>query len=104
MEPVMGEGNPGVGVEREFYDATRALCDKYRSLLLVDSIQAGFRTNGVMSMMDYPDYQDAAAPDFETFSKAINGGQYPLSLLMMGPRVPEIYVKGLYGNTMTSNP
>jgi 4-aminobutyrate aminotransferase-like enzyme len=27
-----------------------------------------------------------------------------MSVLMMGPRVPEIYVQGLYGNTMTNNP
>jgi len=104
MEPVMGEGNPGVMVNREFYDEARALANKHRSLLLVDSIQAGLRCHGVLSIMDYPDFQTAEPPDFETFSKAINAGQYPLSILMMGPRVPEIYVQGLYGNTMTSNP
>eukprot|EP00808_Paulinella_micropora_P027019 g207.t1 len=54
--------------------------------------------------MDAPGFQDAAPPDFETFSKAINAGQYPLSVLALGPRVPEIYVQGLYGNTMTTNP
>lgn len=75
MEPVMGEGNPGVGVTRDFYDAARALADKHRSLLLVDSIQAGLRCHGVLSLMDYPDFQDVTAPpDFESFSKAINGG------------------------------
>lgn len=104
MEPVMGEGNPGVGITREFYDAALALTEKYRSLLLVDSIQAGLRTNGVLSIMDYPDFSDARPPDFEVFSKAISSGQYPISILMLGPRVPEIYVRGLYGNTMTSNP
>jgi 4-aminobutyrate aminotransferase-like enzyme len=104
MEPVMGEGNPGVSVNREFYDEARALANKNRSLLLVDSIQAGLRCHGVLSIMDYPDFQGVEPPDFETFSKAINAGQYPLSVLMMGPRVPEIYVQGLYGNTMTNNP
>lgn len=104
MEPVMGEGNPGVSCTREFYDEARKLTDDYRSLLLVDSIQAGLRTNGVLSIMDYPDFQDAAPPDFESYSKAINAGQFPLSILALGPRVPEIYVKGLYGNTMTTNP
>lgn len=104
IEPVMGEGNPGVMITREFYDEARALANKHRSLLLVDSIQAGLRCHGVLSVMDYPDFQTAEPPDFESFSKAINAGQYPLSVLMMGPRVPEIYVQGLYGNTMTSNP
>jgi len=58
----------------------------------------------VGSIMDYPGFQSAEPPDFETFSKSINGGQYPLSVLALGPRVPEIYVQGLYGNTMTTNP
>lgn len=48
--------------------------------------------------------QDASPPDFETFSKAISGGQYPISVLAMGPKVSTIYAKGLYGNTMTTNP
>jgi 4-aminobutyrate aminotransferase-like enzyme len=104
MEPVMGEGNPGMGITREFYDEARLLTDKYRSLLLVDSIQAGLRAHGTLSIMDYPGFQDASPPDFETYSKAINGGQYPLSILALGPRVPEIYARGLYGNTMTTNP
>lgn len=104
MEPVMGEGNPGMAITREFYDAARQLTDKYRSLLLVDSIQAGLRARGTLSIMDYPGFQDAAPPDFETFSKALNGGQFPLSVLALGPRVEEIYARGLYGNTMTTNP
>lgn len=70
----------------------------------MDSIQAGLRAYGTLSIMDYPDYSDASPPDFETFSKAINAGQFPVSILALGPRVPEIYVKGLYGNTMTTNP
>jgi acetylornithine/succinyldiaminopimelate/putrescine aminotransferase len=104
MEPVMGEGNPGLAITREFYDAARALTDKYRSLLLVDSIQAGMRARGTLSIMDYPGFQDASPPDFETYSKALNAGQYPLSVLALGPRVQEIYARGLYGNTMTTNP
>lgn len=104
MEPVMGEGSPGTAISREFYDEARKLTEKYRSLLLVDSIQAGFRAFGVMSLMDYPGFQDAVPPDFETFSKCINGGQFPLSVLALGPKMSSTYVKGLYGNTMTTNP
>lgn len=104
MEPVMGEGNPGVPITREFYDAARAETDDKRSLLLVDAIQAGIRTTGSLSLMDAPGFETASPPDFETYSKAINGGQYPFSVLALGPRVPEIYHTGLYGNTMTTNP
>ena len=34
----------------------------------------------------------------------MNAGQYPLSVLGMNPRASEIYVTGIYGNTMTTNP
>ena len=40
----------------------------------------------------------------ETFSKALNGGQYPFSVLAMTDRASRYYKEGLYGNTMTSNP
>jgi len=44
------------------------------------------------------------APDMETFSKALNAGQYPLSVLAVTDRVAGLYRKGIYGNTMTANP
>ena len=37
-------------------------------------------------------------------SKALNGGQYPLSVLALGPEAAATYVVGTYGNTMTTNP
>ncbi|RYZ48522.1 MAG: aminotransferase class III-fold pyridoxal phosphate-dependent enzyme, partial [Proteobacteria bacterium] len=104
MEPVMGEGNPGVGVERAFYDEARRLTREHGTLLMMDSIQAGLRTQGVLSIVDYPGFESAEAPDMETFSKAVNAGQYPLSILAMDDRTASLYETGLYGNTMTTNP
>ncbi|MFW7379535.1 MAG: aminotransferase class III-fold pyridoxal phosphate-dependent enzyme [Oligoflexus sp.] len=104
MEPVMGEGNPGVGVQRAFYDRARELTKKMGSLLLVDSIQAGLRAHGCLSITDYPGFQDCEAPDLETYSKAVNAGQYPLSILGMTKAAASLYVRGIYGNTMTANP
>jgi acetylornithine/succinyldiaminopimelate/putrescine aminotransferase len=40
----------------------------------------------------------------ETYSKALNGGQYPLSVLAVNERAAGLYRKGVYGNTMTTNP
>ena len=104
IEPVQGEGNPGQCVTREFYDAARRLTLEHGSLLLVDSIQAGLRGQGTLSIIDYPGFEDCDVPDMETWSKALNAGQYPLSVLGMGPRAAELYVVGIYGNTMTTNP
>lgn len=104
MEPVMGEGNPGQAITPEFYARARELSTAHGTLLLVDSIQAGLRAHGVLSIVDYPGFRDLPPPDMETWSKALNGGQYPLSVLGLSGRAMQLYRPGLYGNTMTSNP
>jgi len=104
MEPVMGEGNPGLAIEREFYDAARELTAEHGSLLVVDSIQAGLRTHGFLSIADYPGFEDALPPDVEAYSKALNAGQYPLSVLALSQQSADLYRHGVYGNTMTTNP
>jgi len=104
MEPVMGEGNPGQSITPEFYARARELTSDHGALLLVDSIQAGLRGHGVLSICDYPDFENLAAPDMETYSKALNGGQYPLSVLALSAKASTLYRAGVYGNTMTTNP
>ena len=104
IEPVQGEGNPGQCVTREFYDEARRLTLEHGSMLLVDSIQAGLRGQGCLSIIDYPGFETCEVPDLETWSKALNAGQYPLSVLGLSPRAAEFYVVGIYGNTMTTNP
>jgi acetylornithine/succinyldiaminopimelate/putrescine aminotransferase len=104
LEPVMGEGDPGRGVPVAYYDLARELTRAHGSLLLVDSIQAGLRATGYLSIVDYPGFERSDAPDMETYSKALNAGQYPLSVLAVTEPTAAIYKRGLYGNTMTANP
>ena len=104
LEPVMGEGDPGRSVPPAFYAAARELTRSHGSLFLVDSIQAGLRAHCVLSIVDYPGFEDLDAPDMETYSKALNAAQYPLSVLAVNERAAGLYRKGVYGNTMTTNP
>ncbi len=104
MEPVMGEGNPGMAVSREFYDLARKLTRERGTLLLMDSIQAGLRSHGCLSVVDYPGFEDCDPPDMETYSKALNAGQYPFSVLALDAQAATLYRRGIYGNTMTTNP
>jgi acetylornithine/succinyldiaminopimelate/putrescine aminotransferase len=104
IEPVMGEGNPGLAITPEFYLRARELTAEHGTLFLVDSIQACLRAHGVLSIVDYPGFQNLPPPDMEVYSKALNGGQFPLSILAMSTATAAIYKRGLYGNTMTSNP
>ncbi|MBW8368864.1 MAG: aminotransferase class III-fold pyridoxal phosphate-dependent enzyme, partial [Arenimonas sp.] len=50
IEPVMGEGDPGRSVPPSFYALARELTRQHGSLLLLDSIQAGLRAHGVLSI------------------------------------------------------
>ncbi len=104
LEPVMGEGDPGRSVPPAFYAAARELTRSHGSLFLVDSIQAGLRAHGVLSIVDYPGFEGLDAPDMETYSKALNAAQFPLSVLAVNERAADLYRKGVYGNTMTTNP
>ncbi|WP_019398389.1 aminotransferase class III-fold pyridoxal phosphate-dependent enzyme [Pseudoxanthomonas sp. GW2] len=104
LEPVMGEGDPGRAVPVEFYNAARELTRAHGSLLLVDSIQAGLRVHGVLSIVDYPGFEGIDPPDMETYSKALNAAQFPLSVLAVTAHAASLYRKGVYGNTMTTNP
>ncbi len=104
LEPVMGEGDPGRAVPVDFYRAARELTRAHGSLLLVDSIQAGLRAHGVLSLVDYPGFEGVEPPDMETYSKALNAAQFPLSVLAVSAHAAGLYRKGVYGNTMTANP
>jgi acetylornithine/succinyldiaminopimelate/putrescine aminotransferase len=104
IEPVMGEGNPGLAMTREYYDLARSLTREHGTLFVIDSIQAGLRAQGCLSIVDYPGFESCEAPDIESYSKALNAGQYPLSVLALDARAAGLYRKGIYGNTMTTNP
>jgi len=104
VEPVMGEGVPGLAMSPGYYRLLRSLTAGMGSLLVVDSIQAALRAHGCLSIVDYPGFESAPAPDIETYSKALNAGQFPLSVVALRDEVAARYVTGLYGNTMTGNP
>ena len=104
IEPVQGEGAPGLCIDRAFYDEARRLTKEHGSMLIIDSVQAGLRGQGCLSIVDYDGFQSAEAPDMEAWSKAINAGQFPLSVVGMTAEVADLYVTGIYGNTMTTNP
>jgi len=104
MEPVMGEGNPGHAIKPAFYKRARELTLAHGTMLVIDSIQAGLRAQGVLSVVDYPGFEGLDEPDMESYSKALNAGQFPLSVLALSERAATTYRHGLYGNTMTTNP
>jgi acetylornithine/succinyldiaminopimelate/putrescine aminotransferase len=55
-------------------------------------------------VIDYPGFEKLDEPDMESYSKALNAGQFPLSVLVLSKKAADTYQRGLYGNTMTTNP
>lgn len=104
MEPVMGEGNPGVKLERDFYQLVREKTKKNNVKLVIDSVQACLRATGYLSIVDYPWLKGLDGPDMEIFSKAITAGQFPLSILAVNNKIQKKFKPGIYGNTYTGNP
>ena len=100
----MGEGNPGRAITPEFYQRARELTRDNGTMFVVDSIQAGLRAHGVLSVVDYPGFESLDPADMESYSKALNAGQFPLSVLALSQEAAALYQRGLYGNTMTTNP
>ena len=101
LEPVMGEGNPGVSAKPWYYELAREL--SRRGMLLVDSVQAGFRATGYLSIVDYQGFRHLDAPDGEIWSKSLFAGQVPLSVVGLTAEAAAFY-RPVYGSTNTANP
>lgn len=102
-EPVMGEGNTGLKLTSKYLHDVQIECRRRETSMIIDSVQAGLRCTGELSVANYPGVKNLK-PDMEIFSKAIHGGQFPVSILALGPRAVDKFVTGTYGNTMTGNP
>ncbi len=110
MEPIQGEGKPGVAITPEFWQVcvnqaeTISEEKPFKTLLVADSVQAGGWRSGEFSLMSYPEYQAVGRPDFEIFAKTIGGGLEAVSLLVMKKEAGAYFKQGVYGNTRAGNP
>ena len=104
LEPISGEGDTGRPLSPEFYSLARELTTKHGALLVIDSVQAGIRGHGVLSVVDYPEFRELPPPNIETFSKAIHMGHIPLSVIAVSAKTAAFFKHGVHGNTLTANP
>jgi predicted acetylornithine/succinylornithine family transaminase len=98
IEPIQAEG--GVFTpENDFLKKLRQLCDKLGVLLIFDEVQTGMGRTGYM--FAYEKY--GVTPDAMTVAKAIGGG-LPLSALVAGEKIMDVFEPGDHGTTMGGNP
>jgi ornithine--oxo-acid transaminase len=98
-EPVQGEA--GVIVPpRGFLRGLREICDRTRSLLLLDEIQSGLGRTGKLFAFEH----EGIRPDGVTIGKALSGGFYPVSAFLARREVMDVFTPGIHGSTFGGNP
>jgi acetylornithine aminotransferase/acetylornithine/N-succinyldiaminopimelate aminotransferase len=97
VEPIQGESGVFV-LGDDYLRQLRALCDRYRALLIVDEVQCGMGRSGTM----WAHEQAGIRPDMMTVAKGIAGG-LPLGAVLVGERA-DVLVPGDHGSTFGGNP
>ena len=104
VEPVMHEQQPGISLTPEYYRHIRETTSKLGSLLLVNSVQAGIRCYGHLSIVDFPGFQFFDAPDMEILSKAMTAGLYPMSTLVLNKKAEKQFHSDMDYSNNASDP
>ena len=99
IEPIQGEG--GVIVPPEgFLKRAWGLCREHRVLFMADEIQTGLGRTGDLFACDH----EGVKPDVLIVGKALGGGFYPVSAVVAGRNLMELFRPGDHGSTFGGNP
>lgn len=99
FEPIQGEA--GVVVPDDGYiKGVRALCDKYRVLMIADEVQTGLARTGKMLACDHENVK----PDILVLGKALSGGVLPVAAVLANDEIMLTIKPGEHGSTYGGNP
>jgi ornithine--oxo-acid transaminase len=99
LEPIQGEG--GVIVPPEGYlRQVRDICDRTKTLLILDEIQTGLGRTGKMWAFEH----EGLRPDAICVGKALGGGIYPVSAFCADDELMGVFSPGDHGSTFGGNP
>ncbi len=99
VEPIQGEA--GVVMPPQGYlQEVRALCSEHNVLLLLDEIQTGLGRTGKL----FAHQHEGIRPDITILGKALGGGMYPVSGILAGRELMDIFQPGEHGSTFGGNP
>lgn len=98
VEPIQGEA--GVILPPPGYLSTaKALCQQTNVLLMCDEIQTGLGRTGKLFAYEH----EKAKPDVLMLGKALSGGLYPVSAMLAGNDVMQVFGPGDHGSTFGGN-
>ena len=95
LECIQGVGGIRM-VSKEFIQGIRALCDKYKTVLICDEIQCGYGRSGKFFAHQWLDVK----PDMITVAKGICNG-FPMAGVLISPKFKPVY--GQLGTTFGGN-
>lgn len=99
VEPIQGEG--GVIIPRCGYlKKVREITKKNNVLLIADEIQTGLGRTGKLFAFEHENIR----PDILIVGKALSGGFYPVSGILAGADIMDVFVPGNHGSTFGGNP
>ncbi|MHA2397559.1 MAG: acetylornithine/succinylornithine family transaminase [Promethearchaeota archaeon] len=97
IEPIQGEGgiNPA---EKKYLQQVRALCDKYKIVLIFDEVQCGIGRTGELFAYQIFDIK----PDVVSLAKGLGGG-FPIGAMMAIQSKADAFQPGDHASTFGGN-
>lgn len=90
MEPVGGSSTGALVPPPGYLARVRALCDRYKVLLIADEILVGAGRTGTWSALE----PEGIVPDLQVLGKGIAAGFAPLAAVLAPTRVVDVFAEG----------
>ncbi|KAK6007281.1 hypothetical protein QM012_006289 [Aureobasidium pullulans] len=105
-EPVVGAALGCVPAVKGYFQAVRAICDKYGALLILDEVMCGMGRTGTMHAWQSP--LIGVIPDIQTIGKGLGGGYAPIAGVLISRKVTDTLFQGTgaftHGQTYQGHP
>lgn len=88
VEPVVGATLGAAAATKTYLPRLRQLCDRHGILLIFDEVMCGMGRSGTYHAWEQ---LGGAAPDLQTIGKGLSGGYQPLSAVLMGEKVFNVF-------------
>ena len=89
-EPVVGAALGAIPAVPGYFEAIKAVCDRYDALLILDEVMCGVGRTGTVHAWQ----QEGVVPDLQTIGKGLGGGYVPIAGLLVGHRVSNVLYHG----------
>src|SRR5918995_7053196 len=103
-EPVVGATMGAVPAVPGYFNAVRAVCDRYGMLLILDEVMCGMGRTGTLFACE----QDTVRPDLVTIAKGLGAGYQPIGATLVAGRIFEAIRDGSgffqHGHTYMGHP